>query len=131
VPCLGEQGRARLIKGHFAAVFEPVTSEIREACWCYNQCLLGLWSGHSGFDGLVVSMLASGTQDRGFEPRRIFRAKKSTAYLPSEGKSVPCRRLAAFKKTPTVYVEVGIAGQIDWPFLAQFSPSLTEVSHVA
>jgi hypothetical protein len=41
----------------------------------------------SGFGGLVVSMLASGTQDRGFEPdRRIFRAKKSTACLPSEGK---------------------------------------------
>jgi hypothetical protein len=43
----------------------------------------------SGFGGLVVSMLASGTQDRGFElgrSRQIFRAKKSTACLPSEGK---------------------------------------------
>jgi hypothetical protein len=43
---------------------------------------------HSGFDGLV-SMLASGTQDRGFEPDRsprMFRTKKSTACLPSEGK---------------------------------------------
>jgi hypothetical protein len=41
-----------------------------------------------GFGGLVVSMLASGTQDRGFEPgqsRRIFRAKKFSAYLPLEG----------------------------------------------
>jgi hypothetical protein len=28
-------------------------------------------------------------------------------------------------------VEVGIAGQIDRPFLAQFRPSLTEVFHVA
>jgi hypothetical protein len=39
----------------------------------------------SGFGG----MLASGIQDRGFEPgrsRRIFLAKKSTAGLPSEGK---------------------------------------------
>jgi hypothetical protein len=38
--------------------------------------------------GLVVSMLASGTQYRGFEPgrsRRIFRVKKSTACLPSDG----------------------------------------------
>jgi hypothetical protein len=38
-----------------------------------------------GFCGLVVGMLTSGTQDRGFEPsqsRRIFRAKKSTACLP-------------------------------------------------
>ena len=35
----------------------------------------------------MVSMLASGTQDRGFYPgrnRRIFRAKKSTACLPWE-----------------------------------------------
>jgi hypothetical protein len=42
-----------------------------------------------GFGDLVVSMLASGTQDRGFAPdrsHRIFRAKKSSACLPSEGK---------------------------------------------
>jgi uncharacterized protein (DUF1786 family) len=42
-----------------------------------------------GFGGLVVSMLASGTQDHGFEPgrsRRIFRVKKSAAHLPLEGK---------------------------------------------
>ena len=42
----------------------------------------------SGFGGLVVSMLASGTQDRGFDPgrsRRIFRAKKSTACLACGG----------------------------------------------
>jgi hypothetical protein len=41
------------------------------------------------FGGLVVSMLASGTQVRGFKPgrsRRIFRAKTSSACLPSEGK---------------------------------------------
>jgi hypothetical protein len=37
---------------------------------------------------------------------------------------------AACKRT-AIYVEVGIAGQIDRPFLAQFRPSLTEVSHVA
>jgi hypothetical protein len=43
----------------------------------------------SGFGGLVVSVLASGTQDRGFEPGRsrlIFQAKTSTACLPSEEK---------------------------------------------
>jgi hypothetical protein len=39
-------------------------------------------TGPSGFGGQVVSTLASGTQYRG----RIFRAKKSTACLPSEGK---------------------------------------------
>jgi hypothetical protein len=41
------------------------------------------------FGDLVVSMLASGTQDRGFatgRSRRIFRAKKSSACVPSEGK---------------------------------------------
>jgi hypothetical protein len=43
----------------------------------------------SGFGGLMVSMLASGTQDHGFKPsrsRRIFWAKKFSACLPSEGK---------------------------------------------
>jgi hypothetical protein len=34
-------------------------------------------------------------------------------------------------KNPAIYVEVGIAGQIDQLFLAQFHPSVTEVSHVA
>jgi hypothetical protein len=48
-----------------------------------------LRSVFSDSGGLAVSMLAFGTQDRGFEPgrnRRIFRTKKSTACLPSEGK---------------------------------------------
>jgi hypothetical protein len=43
----------------------------------------------SGFGGLVGSMVASGTEGRGFKPdrsRRIFRAKKFSACLPSEGK---------------------------------------------
>jgi len=42
-----------------------------------------------GFGGLEMSVLAFGTQVRGFKPgrsRRIFRAKKSSARLPSEGK---------------------------------------------
>jgi hypothetical protein len=33
--------------------------------------------------------------------------------------------------SPAIYVEVGIAGEIDRPFLAQFRPLLTEVSRVA
>jgi hypothetical protein len=44
---------------------------------------------HSGFGGLGVSMLASGTQVRGFKPGRsvgFLRAEKSSACLPSEGK---------------------------------------------
>jgi hypothetical protein len=43
----------------------------------------------SSFGGLVVSVLASDTQDHGFKPgksRQIFWAKKSSARLPSEGK---------------------------------------------
>jgi hypothetical protein len=43
-----------------------------------------------GFGGLVVSMLASGSRDHGFDPDRsrwIFSdVKKSSACLPSEGK---------------------------------------------
>jgi hypothetical protein len=55
----------------------------------------------SGCGGLVVGMLASGTQDRGFAPgrnRRIFRAKKIQS-MPSFGGEVK----------PAIYVEVGIA----------------------
>jgi hypothetical protein len=92
----------------------------------------------SGFVGLVVSMLASGTQDRGFEPgrsRRIFRAGEKIHSMPSFGgeikPSAPCRRFAACKTTPAIYVEVGIASKIDRAFLTQFRPSLTEVSHFA
>jgi hypothetical protein len=43
----------------------------------------------SGFGGLVIGVLASGTQNRGFKPGRsrwIFQAKESLARLPSEGK---------------------------------------------
>jgi hypothetical protein len=40
-------------------------------------------------------------------------------------------QICGMQKIPAIYVEVGIAGQIDRPFLAQFRPSLTEVSHVA
>jgi hypothetical protein len=57
---------------------------------------------YSGFGGLVVSMLASGTQVRGIKPgrsRRIFRAKKSMPSFGGEVKSsVPYRSFAACKK---------------------------------
>jgi hypothetical protein len=55
----------------------------------------------SGFGGLGVSMLASGTQDRGFAPdrsRRIFLAGKIHS-MPSFGgevkESVPCPSFGA------------------------------------
>jgi hypothetical protein len=79
-----------------------------------------------GFGGLVVSMLASGTQDREFKPGRscwIFRVKKSTAYLPQRGSKAVCpmSQICVLLKNPVVYVEVGITGQIDRPFLARNS----------
>jgi hypothetical protein len=56
------------------------------------------------FGGLVVTMLNSGTQDRGFAPgrsRQIFLAKK-TLSMPSFGREVkpfvPCRRFAACQR---------------------------------
>jgi hypothetical protein len=59
----------------------------------------------SGFGGLVVSMLASGTQDRGFSPgrsRRIFSGEKILS-MPSFGREVkpfvPCRRFAVCQRT--------------------------------
>jgi hypothetical protein len=59
----------------------------------------------SGFGGLAVSMLASGTQDRGFAPdrsRRIFPAVKIHS-MPSFGgevkSSVPGPSLGACKRT--------------------------------
>jgi hypothetical protein len=59
----------------------------------------------SSFGGLLVSMLVSGTQDRGFEPLRnrlIIRGEKIHS-MPSFGEevkpSVPCRRFAACKGT--------------------------------
>jgi hypothetical protein len=45
--------------------------------------------------------------------------------------SVPCCRFAARKRTLRFTWKLESAGKIDRPFLAQFCPSLTEVSHVA
>jgi hypothetical protein len=84
--------RADVMKGysytsnHPLGLFRPVTGLNRPALPFF------LFKGkqeQSGFGGLVVSMLASGTQVRGVKPgrsRRIFRANKSSACLPSEGK---------------------------------------------
>jgi hypothetical protein len=55
----------------------------------------------SGFGGLVVSMLASGTQIRGFKPGRscrIFRAKNSPSFGGEVKPSVPCHSFVACKK---------------------------------
>jgi hypothetical protein len=69
------------------------------------------------------SVLAFGTQVRGFKPgrsRRVFRAKKSSARLPSEGKVKPSVRRRALRhvKDPQSDVEVVTFGKI----LGHFSP---------
>ena len=76
----------------FRQIFNKyITTLSRHDCLYYHENFYGFIIHCFGFGGLVVSMLASGTQDRGFDPgrsRRIFRAKKSTACLPwgGEGK---------------------------------------------
>jgi hypothetical protein len=68
----------------------------------------------SGYDSLVVSMLASGTQDRGFEPGRKILS------MPSFGgevkQSVPCRML----NNPAVYRG---SRNLQAKFLGHFSPA--------
>jgi hypothetical protein len=62
----------------------------------------------SSFGGLGVSVLASGTQVRGFKPGRSRRNFKGGKILstPSFGREVkpwvPCRRFAACKRTLNV-----------------------------
>jgi hypothetical protein len=83
-------------------------------CCKWNKCRLTAgkicWSSSyltssSGLGGLVVSMLASGTQDHGFAPsrsRRIFSGEKILS-TPSFGREVkplaPCRRFVACQRT--------------------------------
>ena len=86
---------------------------------------INIWSG---FGGLVVSMLASGTQDRGFDPgrsRRIFRVKNSTPCLPWWGSKAVSHvaDLRGMSKNPG----------FTWKSKSQakFRLSLIEISHVA
>jgi hypothetical protein len=65
----------------------------------------------SGFGGLVVSMLASGTQDHGFAPCqscRIFSGERILS-VPSFGREIklfaPCRRFVACQRTLKLTVE--------------------------
>jgi hypothetical protein len=66
-----------------------ICSNINHTTTCYVR---------SSFGGLVVSMLVSGTQDRGFAPGRrcrIFSGEKEREVKPF----VPCRRFAACQRT--------------------------------
>jgi hypothetical protein len=73
-------------------------------CCCF-LLVQGCWSG---FGGLGVSVLASGTQVRGYKPGRsrpIYKGGKflSTPSFRMEVKPwVPCRRFSACKRTVNV-----------------------------
>ena len=64
-----------------------------------------VWAHIDGFGGLVVSMLASGTRVRGFEPEVVgfFGYLKKIIHIRSFGgevkESVPSPRFAACKRT--------------------------------
>jgi hypothetical protein len=131
-------GKVRSLRRGVVDVTGRTLQWILQRCFIRWYCFTSPGSAsfcwlRGGFGGLVVSMLACGTQDCGFEPKPSDFSGEKIHSMPSFGgeikSSVPCRRFAAVKN-PTMYVEVWIAGQIDRPFLAQFRPLLTEVSHV-
>jgi hypothetical protein len=69
---------------------------------CFGE-LLGLISG---FGGLVVSMLASGTQDRGFTEAVGFFGRKNPqhAFLRKGNKAVcPMSQICGMSKNPIIY----------------------------
>ena len=81
------------------------------------------------------SVLAFGTQVRGFKPgriRRIFQGEKilSTPSFGGEVKpSVPCRRFTACKRSLHATWKSGISGKIHRSFLAHiFPPLATRIS---
>ena len=66
-----------------------------------------------GFGGLVVSMLASGTQVFGFKPGRsrwIFRTYKSSASFLRRGSKriCPISQLCGMSKNLVIYVNYGL-----------------------
>jgi hypothetical protein len=85
----------------------------------------------------VVSMLASGTQVRGFKPGRnlrIFRAKKKILSMPSfERKikpSVPCRRFAACKRSLNGVEKASFRQNYQTPFSPTVRPFATRSTRV-
>jgi hypothetical protein len=84
--------KLRIISSHVVSTQEVAYTNSYIHCILlekqHNQFCLKVT--HKDDGGLVVSMLASGTQDLEFEPGRTLRIflakKKSTACLPSEGK---------------------------------------------
>ena len=83
----------------------------------------------------MVSMLASGTQDRGFDPgrSRIFRAKKSTTCLPWGGSKAVSHvaDLRDMSKNPGFTWKSKSQAKLTGHFSPVIRLSLIEVSHVA
>jgi hypothetical protein len=103
---------------NFPTYFRSVSYLLLSHIWSY------FWSVYSSFSGLVVSMLASGTQVRGFKPgqsRRIFSGEKILS-MPSFGREVK------HVKEPCDYMEVGSQAKLSQPFLTWFLPLLIEDS---
>jgi hypothetical protein len=88
------------------------------AFWTLGATYVTMQHHQSGFGGLVVSMLASGTRVHGFKPSRSRRIFSSEKILCKP--FAPCRRFAACKKSPVIYVGVRITGKIDRLFLTWF-----------
>jgi hypothetical protein len=82
----------------------------------YGAC--SLHAEYGGFGGVVVSMLASGSNPAeavGFSGRKNLQH----AFLRRGSKAVcPMSHICGMLKNPVIYVEVGITGQINRPFLA-------------
>jgi hypothetical protein len=82
----------------------------------------------SGFGDLVVSMLASGTQVRGFEPGPSDFSGEKIHNMPSFGvevkASVPCRRFAACKRSLRFSWKSELQAKLTGHFLAPI-PSFT------
>jgi hypothetical protein len=84
----------------------------------------------SGFNGLVVSMLASGTTIRGFKPGEKILSMPS--YGGEVKPSVPCRRFAACKRSLHLPCKSHAVGKIGSAISRPYFPhSLIEVFHVA
>jgi hypothetical protein len=115
----------------FLAVVPSFVAFLERSFW---DVVTGLsYSPLSGFGGLELSMLASGSRVRGFKPgrsRRIFLMQKSSACLPSEGKSNNLFHVPTLGhvKEPRSCSSLQAAGKIH---MFSFLPSLIEVYRAA
>ena len=86
----------------------------------------------SGFGGLEVACWPLVPKFTGSNPAEavgFFRAEKSSAHLPSERLSFPCRRFTTCKRFLNATWKSGISGKIHRPFLAHIvQPLATRIS---